>query len=239
MYRLLIIEDDIEFAEILKSQIALFSSQFIIGPTAHSIEQATLNFIDFQPEILLVDIQLGDRSIFHFLDQIDTSKIHIIFISSYNNYGIKAIEYHPFGYLTKPLEKSKLVNLLKKLLLQLESGHSNKMNAFISEPKLKIESLEKIEFIPLNEILYLESSGAYTNIHLVNSRSITSSKNLGKLIQNLPERNFIRIHAKYVVNLSAIEAVHKKGQYYCQLSQNIVLPISRSKKEIVLNVLNS
>jgi|TARA_B110000014_G_C19578875_1_gene307979 two-component system LytT family response regulator len=99
-----------------------------------------------------------------------------------------------------------------------------------------VPSLEKIEIVHYNEILYLKSDGSYTEFFL-EDRKITSSKNIGVYEKKL-SINFFRIHHSYIVNLEKIKYICKVNGVSCYLDNNKTIPVSRRKKKDLINFIN-
>ena len=81
--------------------------------------------------------------------------------------------------------------------------------------------------ISISEILYLQASGAYCDIFLVNSSKINVSKNLRIVTDKLPKSWFIRVHKKFTINKELISEVQKNPPIVT-LSSKIELPIGET-----------
>jgi two-component system LytT family response regulator len=77
-----------------------------------------------------------------------------------------------------------ILNELKKAFLQ---------KRFLSN----IPSTKKIDFIKIDDILYFESDGRYTIIHLMDQTTFFVSKNIGEYDKILAPNYFFRIHYKH------------------------------------------
>lgn len=105
------------------------------------------------------------------------------------------------------------------------------LNSDVNVPKyIAVNSQKGIKVIEVKKIIYLESSGRYTIIHLENKSSVIVCKNLGyyeELFQNL---DFLRIHNSFIINVAYLSSIIKDaGGQYCILSENIITPISNRK----------
>ena len=142
-YALQIVEDDSVFSDLLENHIQESYSNIKHIGTARTIEKSLLLFLKHKPDILLLDIQLGEQDSFAFLEKINIENTIIIFISSHANYAIDSIKFRPFGYLLKPLDKSKLDLLLHKAFLNVDVTRDKQL----MEGKLELISKQTIEFI--------------------------------------------------------------------------------------------
>lgn len=57
-----------------------------------------------QPDLVFMDINLYDCLAFDILNELEDLPKHIIFVTAYNQYAIKAIKYGALDYLLKPID---------------------------------------------------------------------------------------------------------------------------------------
>lgn len=80
-----------------------------------TIEEGVDKYLEFHPNILFLDIHLGELSTsFTLLENCRTDESEIIFISSYEEYALKAISFNVTAYLIKPLLSNQLVAVVLK-----------------------------------------------------------------------------------------------------------------------------
>lgn len=101
----------------------------------------------------------------------------------------------------------------------------NQPNEFVA-----ISSLDKIELIPMSEIIFCQADGKYTNFFLINGKKIMSSRNLGEY-STILDNYFFRIHHSYIINIRHISKISKKDGYFCELLNGIVLPVAKRRQE--------
>ena len=103
--------------------------------------------------------------------------------------------------------------------------------------RIIINSLERIDVKKADQIMYINSCGKYSTFVLLDKRKITSSMNLGSYLHDLPEEMFVRIHNSYVININYIQYIEKVENWDLILTDGTKIPISRRKKEELLNKL--
>jgi len=87
----------------------------IIGE-ASNVADAKRLILELKPDVVFLDIQLPGLTGFDLLDEIDID-FKLVFISSYfEQYYEKATKYAPVDFLTKPINKDKLVTVINKLI---------------------------------------------------------------------------------------------------------------------------
>ncbi|WCM41923.1 LytTR family DNA-binding domain-containing protein [Flavobacterium sp. CBA20B-1] len=196
-----------------------------------------------QPDLALMDIQLTDGTVFDVLKSLTDINFQIIFITAYNHFAIKAIKFGAMDYLLKPLDENELQSALEKVRDKQFDQLKQQQQLSIAQQKIEKEELglddqivlhtiEYLQVLQLNEIIYLKSEGSYTNFLLTNNRKIMVSKPLKYYQDLLPEKWFLRPHQSYLVNTTCIDRYIKTG--YIILKDTTQIPVSVRKKEAVV-----
>ena len=108
---LLIIEDDVSFAEILAKLANELSFQFLV---AHSAEEGIRLATQFVPAAILLDVNLPDRIGLTALDRLkqNSATRHIpVHVMSVEDYSRMALSMGAAGYLFKPIKREELVSV--------------------------------------------------------------------------------------------------------------------------------
>lgn len=236
-YKVMIIEKDSEHINLLKHYFGKLKLDLNLVFIAKDLFQAQIGFKKHQPDILITAIQLDDQNIFDILDSLVLSNTELIFSSSFSSYGIKAIDYRPIGFLLKPYNFQSFSNTIKKAISRIQSKENSitEIETLITNSQIAISSLDKIDVIHFDDILFIEADGRYSHFHLKTGK-ITASKNLGSYEKQLQESRFHRIHSKYIVNISAIKSIHRDSGVYCVLENQKDLPISRRRFDSLMNL---
>lgn len=109
----------------------------------------------------------------------------------------------------------------------------------MEKKRLIINSVDTIDVIQLNDLMYISSSGKYSVFVTSDKRKITSSSNIGQHFLNLPENQFVRIHNSYIVNLDYIHSIQKGENWNVILTDDSKLPVSRRKKDELMDKLKT
>ena len=102
------------------------------------------------------------------------------------------------------------------------------------ENKLIIPSNGGHRFIDFEDIIRIESLSNYTNVHTRLGETYLVSKTLKSILEKLPMTKFLRVHNSHVINVNMIVLLSKET---IQLSDNSTVPISRSNKKMVFELL--
>jgi len=112
---LLIIEDDVRFAEILANLAGELSFQFLV---AHSADEGVRLASKFLPAAIILDVNLPDRIGLTALDRLKQNGLtrHIpVHVMSVDDYSQMALSMGAAGYLLKPVKREDLVSVLSRM----------------------------------------------------------------------------------------------------------------------------
>lgn len=189
-------------------------------------------------DIAFLDIQLQDGTSFELIEDI-SFETKIVFITAYDEHAIEAIRRGAFDYLLKPINTSDLRNCIQRFKdIEVQNKqHAQQAQAVSAQPvehkTLGISSVESIDFITIEDIIYLQADGKYTRIKTT-KETITSSKNLKIFESLLPESKFLRVHHSYLLNLDYIQKF-QKDMSLLQLKDGTQIPVSKARKELLMH----
>ncbi|MDX1447254.1 LytTR family DNA-binding domain-containing protein [Lishizhenia sp.] len=232
-----IIDDEKQIREGLKILVNNIPDLEVVGE-AENIEEGEQLINSLSPDLVLLDIQLKQNTGFHLLDKIPNKNFHLIFITAYNEYAIKAFKYNAFDYLLKPIDPEELEGTINRLREQKNIQAEQLIQASKKNNDLKrlvVKTTEQIYILPLDEIVRCEADLGYTHFHMSSGKRILSSKTLKEYNSLLPDETFIRIHQSHLVNLKYITSYNKKG--HVQLQNNMEIPVSVRKRSMVADLL--
>lgn len=212
----------------------------IIGD-AHCISDGTALLKAKKPDLIFLDIVFKDDLFFEMLEQLDFSIPKLVFISAEKEYAIKAFKHNAIDFLLKPTDFNAIILAVYKVIKRREmerSYQNHKINsinilnsASQSNDYVAVAFLEKIELIPMAEIIFCKADGKYTVFVLSNGSNIMSSRNLGEYTTILDNSHFFRIHHSYIINLRHIVKISKKDGYFCELSNGIILSVAKRRQD--------
>lgn len=245
-YDAVIIDDEVGNLVLLNHFITKFCIDINIVGQADSVEMG-INLINLKkPTILYLDIRLESRYAFDILDSIDFSDMEVVFVTAFEEFALKAFKYNAVDYILKPLSIEDLIlatnRALKRIMekdifyKQLELGerkNNSKTSKYVS-----ISSIDKVNLIIKQDIIFCKSDGRYTTFYLNNKEEYVACKNLGEYEQILVEECFFRIHHSYIVNLDYLVKINKKAGNYCEMTNGALLPIAKRRQENLNKFLN-
>jgi two-component system LytT family response regulator len=240
--RTIIIENDIKYVENLEIMLSGIPEIDLVG-SAGDVERAIMLIRKHNPDIIFLDIELNGGSGFDVLDAVKDLHFEVIFTTAFESYAIQAIKLSALDYLLKPFGQKDIKMALERLS---QKGKSNKLLSHfleynspesVKEKNIALYTSEGIVYVPISEIIYCKADSNYTYFYLSNSKPIIVSSPLKKYDDILLPYQFFRIHQTYLVNLNAIKKFKKVDGGSVTLSNGEDLPVSRRKKEDLLEVL--
>lgn len=174
-------------------------------------------------DLLVLDIDLPDINGITFGKQIRSSgnNIDIIYVSNREDRVFDSLKIDPVGFVRKSCLLSDIPDVVDRYVNACKDKRPQK--------KLVIEGREKIQTIPLKDIMYIEGSRNCQLIYLQGEGNpVPVRRNLQDLEQELDAYGFIRIHKGYLVNFNYIRLIEAESVLLLNGSR---IPMSRRKAQ--------
>jgi two-component system LytT family response regulator len=114
-----------------------------------------------------------------------------------------------------------------------EKGPPSKTKA----TKVALASKESIEFVPPSEIIVCMASSNYTTLFLTGGRKKLISKTLKEFEDVLLPHHFYRVHNSHLVNLDHVREYIKTDGGYLVMQNDMKVPVSKNRKDELLQLL--
>ncbi len=202
----------------------------LVGDVSNALDAKTCVSIK-DVDLIFLDIEMPLISGFDLLDGLKT-KPQIIFITSKADYAVKAFDYEATDFLQKPITKERFLKAVKKALtlyeLQKDNSNNGKGESIIIKSNLKKYK------IFTSKIKWIEAYGDYIKI-VTNNDSHMVLTSMKSFVKELPEKQFLRIHKSFIVNILRIDKYNSK---FAEIDGNKI-PISRSKKDAITKAISA
>src|SRR6185295_5076891 len=123
MHKAIIIDDERLARNELKKLLLEFPEVEIIGEAANANEGID-KIESLSPDLVFLDIQMPGKSGFDMLGELERAP-HVIFVTAYDEYALKAFEVNALDYLMKPVEPKRLADALMKVKQKDEEEQLN------------------------------------------------------------------------------------------------------------------
>jgi two-component system LytT family response regulator len=186
-----------------------------VGSGADAIEEIRLT----PPDLVLLDVELGDMSGFDVLRSLEsTNPPPVVLVTGHEEHALRAFEAGAVDYLMKPVLPSRFEAALARLrsrelgrttaATQMPSRAQSSQSAPL---RLVGEKGRRLHFLPTDAIDYIAADGNYVTLHVGASHYLRrdSIKHLTPL---LAPHGFERIRRDTLINISRVAFAEKQPQ---------------------------
>ena len=219
-----IVVDDERLARLeLSKLLAAFPQVSVVG-SADSIDPAEALIKLHRPDIVFLDVQLGNQCGFDLLNRV--GGFEVIFVTAYEQYAIRAFESHALDYLLKPVHPERLADAVLHLEERMERKGARANREFIC-----LKLARNIRFVKLSSITCLRAAGDYSEVLTCAGETIFALMSLKAWEQRLCGEGFARIHRSTIVNLEHVKRVEPSvGSGFRVHLKDQSLPIAMSRR---------
>jgi two-component system, LytTR family, response regulator len=237
MLKAMLIDDEPDSIRLLALQLKEHCPQVEIAGQYTSSVEGLQAIRSLKPDLVFLDIEMPEMNGFELLDQLDDISFSLIFITAYNEFALKAFRFSALDYLVKPLDTSELQEAVKKAekhqrvdQRQIELLRSQLQRQQLPQ-KIAVAFQSGVVFVELKDLVYCEAEGNYTKLVLIGGKTHLLSKTLREVQEVLEERNFLRVHRQYLINLDHIKSYHKGEAAYLVMQGDVNIPVAKNQKE--------
>jgi len=251
MITAVLIDDDINLREGMKGLLSLYAPDITIIGEADSVESGVEILNKLNPQIVFLDIQMNDGTGFDVLEKLSeiNGKVtsHVIFVTAYEHYAIKAFRFSALDFLLKPVGPDELEKVIDKIRAVLEKDNDySHIDLLLENIRKKADNFKRIalsnsdgiHLLDINDIIRCESDDNYTKFFVKNGKPILISKTLKEYEELLSEYDFVRIHQSHLINLAYVKSYVKRENGFVLMSNDVQLPVSQRKRELLQEILS-
>lgn len=154
-----------------------------------------------QVDLIFLDIKMPDISGIDLLHSLTNPPL-VVFTTAYAEHAVKGFELNALDYLLKPFSLPRFLKACNKAeelysLRQRQDTPQAPRDIFIKD------GYEQIK-VAIDDIVFIEAAGNYTQIHLQNNPSLSTRMPISEMFALLPAQKFIRTHRAFIVAKSAV-----------------------------------
>jgi two-component system response regulator LytT len=223
--KILIVEDeDLAVKKLKKTLFSVDESATVVGE-ADSIK-STVNWLQNNPspDLILMDIELADGQSFEVFNHVQV-KSPVIFITSYDEYALKAFKVNSVDYLLKPVQKEDLEAALEKYR-QMKKMYASETDAapisidvLVKELQQKLQTKEfrkrflvkhgqKLVSVEVDEIAYFFSDGRLNFFKTFDNRKFVVDYTMDELNEMLDPDKYFRISRSFFISVNSVAQIH-------------------------------
>jgi len=240
--KILVFDSEIQSYHLICNILADYDERYdVIGPFS-TIEQCKDYLLRYKDvDLVISDTVLGSETIFDALD-ILSDHIPVIFVTSHEEYALKAFEYYSLSYLIKPIDEVALVKALAKAArLRKVSPMLTPRGSWSKDKeehsRIVVRTFNGERVIHISTIRYIVSEQKNTYIKVLDGNSYRLDKSLEQLSLELDNDKFMRVNRKYILPIEQIFGTERKENGKIKIilkgtkSPNII--VSRTRKSEV------
>ena len=244
LIRVLIVDDESLAREMLREMLQSDRQVVIVGESANGRE-AVDAIQTHSPDLIFLDVQMPEMDGFEVLEALGKGPIpHVVFVTAYDQYAVRAFEVHALDYLLKPFDQERFdiswQRVRAQVLRDRNGGVDQRILALLEELKAGSKYLERlvikaggrIYFLETNEIDWIEAEGNYVSVHS-GKKSHLLRETISSLESQLDPKKFVRIHRSSIVRIDRIQELQPwfHGEYRVILNNGTQLTLSRNYRD--------
>ena len=233
----IIIDDEPKARSMIRNLILEHVKIVTVIDEAETVKEGVKLINKHQPDLIFLDIEMPNENGFALFDYFENPTFETIFCTAYSEFALKAFEVSAVDYLLKPVSISRLQEAVEKAI---KTRGQNKINQQIkvlkeniNQPQLQkigLPLIDGITFIKLEDVLYFEADGSYTEVITTKNKYVVSKrlKEFNDLLDN--DNRFYRVHRSFLINVQQIKKYCKKDGASVLFENNKNIPVAREKK---------
>jgi DNA-binding LytR/AlgR family response regulator len=226
-------------AELREALAALWPELEICAETGDGA--ATLLALErHKPSILFLDINMPGLTGLEIAEQA-SGRAHVVFVTAFSEHATAAFEQGALDYVVKPFSVARLAKTVKRLKERVRTAPAD-LTGLVEALKaaapadtkyvrwLTVPHGRELRVVTTEEICYLRAANKYTSLFTGGAEYLLTST-LKAMREKLDPRSFWQIHRSFVVNVAAIQTIHRTfhGSFEVQLKQRReLLPVSEA-----------
>jgi two-component system LytT family response regulator len=242
--RVLLVDDELLAREMIREMLADDPSAEIIAECING-EEAIAAIEEHTPDLVFLDVQMPESTGFEVLETLKNGHMpHVIFVTAYDQYAVRAFEVHALDYLLKPFDRERFGacwQRAKEHVLKEKNGRLDERILTLLEElkagskyleRLVIKSGGRVFFLETDEIDWIEAEGNYVSVHS-GKKSHLLRETISSLESQLDPKKFRRIHRSAIVQLDKIKELQPwfHGEYRVILHSGAQVMLSRNYRE--------
>ncbi|HEX6333106.1 MAG TPA: LytTR family DNA-binding domain-containing protein [Flavisolibacter sp.] len=250
MIKVIIIDDEPSAVDVISMILQMTAKDDVeILATSNSPEEGLQLIRTLKPDLVFLDVEMPGTTGIELVRSVNDPNLRVVFITAHDAYAVEAFRLRALNYLLKPVEADDLATIIDRVKKDISAGENTVLQQLINlermmqqknslqETKIAIGMSDKIVFVTINDIIYCEASGTYTNIFLKDGAKMTSSKTLGDFQSQLERQKFFRIHHSHLINLNRVKEYQRHDGGYVIMENSKQLEVShRKRKEFLMAI---
>lgn len=239
MLKALLIDDEPHCIDRMKALLAAHKDSVYLMNSFQTVEEGLQGIQMLHPDLLFLDVQIGDKTGFDLLKALPHPGFQVIFTTAFDRYAVQAFKFSAVDYLLKPVDAGDLAAALQRLPAKTPSGKAadrigplmDNLNPANPNKKIIVPTTSELLLIAVADILRCESSVNYTTLYLKDKQKIVVARTLKEYDELLSDYGFFRIHNSHLINLAYVKSYSKGKGGSALLTDGTELEVSTRRKD--------
>ncbi|AHG88263.1 response regulator receiver [Gemmatirosa kalamazoonensis] len=175
-----------------------------------------------RPDVVFLDIAMPGLDGLDVARRLGTPDARpvVVFVTAYDEHALAAFRVHAADYVLKPVDRERMRDAVE---------HARRSARPDPGPRFAVRDGRRAHFVPIADILWVESFGNYARLHTTAARFIHRATMEG-IAEQLAPHGFVRIHRTAIVNGARVVRLRPagSGQYEALLDTGLRLRVSRT-----------
>lgn len=214
----IIVDDENNSILTLCNDLANYPEIKVIETTT-SIEKAKKIIVQYQPDLLFLDIEMPKMNGIELLHEIHDSihpEMHVVFYSAFDKYMLEALRSSAFDYLIKPYQQEELSNIIERIKTQPKKAKINIEQSIrrllTNDRKFALQAISGLLLLRASEVLcfhYIDNMRSWQitmtdfSVHKLRTGIIAKD-----LLSFSP--SFMQINQECILNADYISSIENK-----------------------------
>lgn len=199
------------------------------------VEAATRTPLD----LLFLDIDMPGGDGFSALRRWPGHRPHVVFVTAYQEHGVRAFDARALDYVLKPLSAARLAEALERATGAI-TAERDRLAAKPETARIPLQIGSRSDLVAVDEIDMVMAQRNYLSVY-AGQREYLIRRTLRDFHVQLKSMDFVRLHRSIIVRRSAIRkiAAAGSGRYRIELASGRDFHTGRNFREQVQKLLSS
>jgi len=214
------------------------------------------------PDLVFLDVQMPELDGFDVVRTRGAARMpHVIFVTAYDEFAVRAFETHALDYLVKPVNEARFATALDRVrermrfaealdltrrIGDLLGAHDKRGDADVAARAATVLPTRRLVVptatgdlvLDVEEIDWIQADDYYAAIHARGKRHLIR-ESLASLEQRLDPERFVRVHRSAIVRLANVRELRSAaaGESVLVLRDGTRVPVSRRRREQVAELI--
>jgi two-component system LytT family response regulator len=215
----------------------------VVGEAA-SADEARRKLSEIGPDVVFVDVCLGESEGF---DALDAARPHtlIVFVTAFEHYARRAFDARALDYLLKPFDDERFAQTLDRVRARARERRAHDLVSLLAEGaaapadatpragRLALREGEEITLVAPDEVEWVRADDYYVTLR-ARGKTFLLRQSLRALEAKLDARSFVRVHRSALVHVGRVRGLRQAaGECFVVLHDGTEFRVSRSRQRAV------